>query len=152
MMKRNRSAKIRDIVQTQVIETQEELAAALHREGIAVTQATVSRDIKELGLIKIPYQDGRYRYAVSPEKGTGMSKAHINLLFQEAVLRVENSGNMIVIHTLPGSAPSVASAIDHSGLDAVLGTLAGDDTILMVIRSEGDVPGLMARIQGFLEE
>ena len=59
---------------------------------------------------------------------------------------------MIVIHTLPGSAPSVASAIDHSGLDAVLGTLAGDDTILMVIRSEGDVPGLMARIQGFLEE
>lgn len=152
MMKRNRSAKIRDIVQTQVIETQEELAAALQREGIAVTQATVSRDIKELGLIKIPYQDGRYRYAVSPEKGTAMSKAHINILFQEAVLRIESSGNMVVIHTIPGSAPSVASAIDNSSLHSVLGTLAGDDTILMVIRSEKDVPALMARIQGFLEE
>lgn len=103
-MKRYRSMKIKEIIQHQIIETQEELAAALKREGIIVTQATVSRDIKDLMLIKIPYKDGHYRYALSTEKPGIMTKNHTSFLFQEAVIGIESSMNLIVIHTLPGSA------------------------------------------------
>ena len=150
-MKRYRCAKIKEIVQSQVIETQEELARALQREGIEVTQATVSRDIKELMLIKVPYKDGRYRYALSPEKSSGMSRTHIAILFQEAVTRIESSLNLIVIHTIPGSAQSVASAIDHSEWEGLLGTLAGDDTILIIAQTPEDVPDLTVRIKDLLK-
>lgn len=150
-MKRYRSAKIKEIIQNQVIETQEELAEALEKEGIAVTQATVSRDIKELMLVKVPYKDGRYRYALSPQKSAVMSRTHIAILFQEAVTRMESSLNMIVIHTIPGSAQSVAFAIDHADDSDILGTLAGDDTILVIARSVEAAPALMKRIQDLLK-
>lgn len=150
-MKRYRIMKIKEIIQKETIETQEELAAALQREGINVTQATVSRDIKELQLLKVPYGNGRYKYALSAEKKTVMSENHIAVLFQEAVTRIDSSMNLIVIHTIPGSAQSIAFSIDHSDHSEILGTLAGDDTVLIIMRKPEDVPVLVERIQQFLK-
>lgn len=151
-MKRYRIMKIKEIIQNQIIETQEELAAALQKEGIVVTQATVSRDIKELQLLKVPYGNGKYRYALSAEKKTVMSENHIAVLFQEAVTKIDSSMNLVVIHTIPGSAQSIAFSIDHSEHTEILGTLAGDDTVLVIMRTASDVPVLVKRIQQFLKK
>lgn len=150
-MKRFRIMKIKEIIQNEVIETQEELAEALRKEGIDVTQATVSRDIKELMLVKVPYQNGRYRYALSAEKKHVMSENHVAVLFQEAVTKIDSSMNLIVIHTLPGSAQSVAFSIDHSDHKEIIGTLAGDDTVLVIMKTVEDVPVFVRRIQEFLK-
>ena len=150
-MKRYRSMKIKKIIQSQVIETQEELAEALQKEGIAVTQATVSRDIKDLMLVKIPYKDGKYRYALSTDNQPVMSKTHKSILFQEAITKIDSTMNFVVIHTLPGSANSVAYIIDQGHEKEVLGTIAGDDTILVILRSPEDIEVFMKRIQQLLE-
>lgn len=149
-MKPYRIMKIKEIIQDQVIETQEELAVALQKEGIVVTQATVSRDIKELMLVKVPYKNGRYRYALSAEKKHVMSSNHIAVLFQEAVTKIDSSMNMVVIHTIPGSAQSIAFSIDHSDDPSIIGTLAGDDTVLIIMRTLEDVPVFMKKMQQFL--
>ena len=150
-MKRYRIMKIKEIIQNQVIETQEELAAALKKEGIVVTQATVSRDIKELMLIKVPYKDRHYRYALSDEKQNVMPKNHTAMLFQQVVTKIDSSMNLVVLHTIPGSASAVAFAIDHANSDVVIGTLAGDDTILIILKSPEDVPVFLEHIQGLLK-
>lgn len=150
-MKRYRSMKIKEIIQKQVIETQEELAKALEKEGINVTQATVSRDIKEMGLVKVPYKDGRYRYALSADNQKVMSRNHMSILFQEAVTRINHTGNMIIIHTIPGSANTVASALDHSGIREIIGTLAGDDTILIILQNSEDYESAMQAINDFFQ-
>ena len=98
-MKRFRYTKIKEIVQSRPIETQEELAKALQEEGIEVTQATVSRDIKELMLIKVPTSDGHYRYALSPEQNMLMSKNRMARLFQDSIVRVDSAYNQIIVHT-----------------------------------------------------
>lgn len=150
-MKRYRIMKIKEIIQKRVIETQEELAAALKEEGIVVTQATVSRDIKDLMLIKIPYKDGHYRYALSNEKQNVISKNHAAILFQEAIVKIDSTMNMVVLHTIPGSASSVAFALDHAQNESVVGTLAGDDTILIILRTLEDVPNFLNHLQGLLK-
>lgn len=146
-MKNSRIMTIKEIIQNEVIETQEELTSALRREGIVVTQATVSRDIKELMLVKVPYGSGRYRYALSEAKGRVLSDSHLAVLFREAVIKVDSSLNLVVIHTIPGSAQAVASSVDHSGNPAILGTVAGDDTILVIMRAEKDVPDFVERLK-----
>ena len=139
-MKRFRYTKIKEIVQSRPIETQEELAKALQEEGIEVTQATVSRDIKELMLIKVPTSDGHYRYALSQEQNMLMSKNRMARLFQDSIVRVDSALNQIVIHTMPGSANMVAAAIDLAKWENVIGTIAGDDTILIITNSTESVP------------
>lgn len=151
-MKRLRYSKIKEIVQSRPIETQEELAKALQEEGIEVTQATVSRDIKELMLIKVPTSDGHYRYALSPEQNLLMSKNRMVRLFQDSIIRVDAAVNQIVIHTLPGSANPVAAAIDHARWENVIGTLAGDDTILIITNGEEAVPQLVKLILSLMKE
>ncbi|EFD94260.1 arginine repressor [Megasphaera lornae] len=151
-MKRFRYSKIKEIVQSRPIETQEELAKALQEEGIEVTQATVSRDIKELMLIKVPTSDGHYRYALSPEQNLLMSKNRMVRLFQDSIIRVDAAVNQIVIHTLPGSANPVAAAIDHARWENVIGTLAGDDTILIITNGEEAVPQLVKLILSLMKE
>lgn len=151
-MKRYRYNKIKEIVQSKAIETQEELAAALLEEGIEVTQATVSRDIKELMLIKIPTGDGHYRYALSPEENVVLSRSRINRLFQDSIIKVDSSINLIVLHTIPGSAQSVAFSIDHTKWTEIIGTLAGDDTILLIARTESDVPTVISRITDLMKD
>lgn len=151
-MKRYRYNKIKEIVQSRSIETQEELANALMEEGIEVTQATVSRDIKELMLIKIPTGDGHYRYALSPEENMLLSRSRINRLFQDSITRVDFALNQVVLHTLPGSAQAVAFAIDHAKWSEIIGTLAGDDTILLIARSEADVQDVLKRISNLMKD
>ena len=151
-MKRYRYNKIKEIVQSHSIETQEELANALLAEGIEVTQATVSRDIKELMLIKIPTGDGHYRYALSPEENVVLSRSRINRLFQDSIIRVDSSLNQIVLHTIPGSASAVAFSVDHAKWSEVIGTLAGDDTILLICRSVEEVDNVLKRIADLMKE
>lgn len=150
-MKRFRNMKIKEIIQNNDIETQEELAKALQKEGINVTQATVSRDIKNLMLIKIPYKKGHYKYALSTEKEAIVPKSHTAMLFQQSVTKMDDAMNMVVIHTLPGSANSVAYALDHSKNKSIIGTLAGDDTVLIILKKIEDVPVFLKQIQDMLK-
>ena len=151
-MKRFRYTKIKEIVQSRPIETQEELAKALQEEGIEVTQATVSRDIKELMLIKVPTSDGHYRYALSQEQTMLMSKNRMARLFQDSIVRVDSALNQIVIHTMPGSANMVAAAIDLAKWENVIGTIAGDDTILIITNSTESVPKITKVIVTLMKE
>lgn len=151
-MKRFRYTKIKEIVQSRPIETQEELAKALQEAGIEVTQATVSRDIKELMLIKVPTSDGHYRYALSQEQNMLMSKNRMARLFQDSVVRVDSCLNQIVIHTIPGSASMVASAIDLAKWESVIGTIAGDDTILIITNNTESVPNITKLIMTLMKE
>lgn len=145
-MKARRQAKILELIRTQVIETQEELADALSREGIPVTQATVSRDIKELQLNKVPTGDGRYRYALPDEAAPG-SWERRRRIFQESLLSIDYSENIIVIRSLPGTAQGVASALDHLNWDELLGSVAGDDTVMLVVRPKEATPAVVDRIR-----
>ena len=151
-MKRFRYTKIKEIVQSRPIETQEELAKALQEEGIEVTQAPVSRDIKELMLIKVPTSDGHYRYALSQEQNMLMSKNRMARLFQDSIVRVDFALNQIVIHTMPGSANMVAAAIDLAKWENVIGTIAGDDTILIITNSTESVPKITKVIVTLMKE
>ena len=151
-MKSTRHKKIKELIQEHIIETQDDLTKALKENGIVVTQATVSRDIKELMLIKIPTGDGHYRYALSPEENVVLSRSRINRLFQDSIIKVDSSINLIVLHTIPGSAQSVAFSIDHAKWTEIIGTLAGDDTILLIARTESDVPTVISRITDLMKD
>lgn len=142
-----RHAKIKDIIETTVVETQEDLAEALKKRGIEVTQATVSRDIKELMLIKIPTGDGRYRYAYPLDKSLVFSKNRMVRMFQDSVISFDYSGNIIVIKTLPGAANAVASTLDHANWPEIIGTVAGDDNILVVVKPAEAAPEVMQKME-----
>ncbi|MFO7173730.1 MAG: arginine repressor [Bacillota bacterium] len=148
-MKARRQARILELVRTEVIQTQEELAALLTREGIPVTQATISRDIKELNLQKVPTGDGRYRYALPEEVPAGAWDKRRRIL-QESVLSVDASENIVVVKTLPGTAASVAYAIDYQGWPEVIGTVAGEDTVLVVVRPREAGGEIVERIRGLI--
>lgn len=117
-----------------------------------MTQATVSRDIKELMLIKVPTSDGHYRYALSQEQNMLMSKNRMARLFQDSIVRVDSCLNQIVIHTIPGSASMVASAIDLAKWESVIGTIAGDDTILIITNNPESVPNITKLIMTLMKE
>lgn len=149
-MKGLRHSKIKEIIERSVIETQEELAEALRKEGIEITQATVSRDIKELMLIKVPTGDGRYRYAFPIEQNILFSQARMERIFRDAVTSIDFSENLIVIKTLPGTANAVASTIDYAKWPEIIGTIAGDDNILIIAKPISAVPLLIQRFQTLL--
>ncbi len=132
-MKSQRHFTIIDIISKERIATQEELCDALKIRGFDVTQATVSRDIKELQLIKIPDLEG-YRYSLPDNTALKSSLERMKRVFQDSVVNIDHSENIVVIKTLPGAAQSVASMIDTSGLNRIIGTVAGDDTILVVVK------------------
>lgn len=133
-MKVLRHAKIRELIEHSEVETQEELAEALRKDGIEVTQATVSRDIKELRLIKVPAGDGKYRYAFPVEQSVVFSQSRMERMFRDSVTGMDYSQNIIVIKTLPGTANAVASTIDFARWPEIIGTVAGDDNILVVVK------------------
>lgn len=132
-MKARRQFAIMDIISNQRITTQEELCDALKQNGFDVTQATVSRDIKELHLIKIPDQEG-YSYAMPELTALKGSEERMRRVFQDSVINIDYSNNIIVIKTMPGAAQSVASLIDTSEQSHILGSVAGDDTIFVVVK------------------
>ena len=134
-MKYSRHAKILEIIDKEVIETQEELAERLKSLGVEVTQATISRDIKELRLIKVMTEDGRYRYA-SIGKRENVVTDRLLKVFSESYVSSDYANNIVVVKTLPGMAQAAASAIDSLKWNEILGTIAGDDTIMIVCRAE----------------
>ena len=149
-MKSTRHSLILEIIEQKDIETQEELAEELKRRGVKVTQATVSRDIKELRLLKVLAENGGYKYATAERAEKGMSERFIRIL-SESVISLDNVGNLIVIKTLSASANAAAEAIDSMKWSEVLGSIAGDNTILVIARSEEAVESLMARFNTLIK-
>ena len=148
-MKAKRQALIREIVENQSIQTQEELADALREHGMVVTQATVSRDIKEMHLLKVLSEEGGYRYATMDKSEQGMNERLIRML-SDSVVDMSSANNLIVIHTLPGSAHVAGEEVDSLRWPEVLGTIAGDNTILVIVRSNEDVDAVLRRFRGIV--
>jgi len=134
MKKYTRQTKILELISKKEVETQEELAESLKIMGIDVTQATISRDIKELRLVKIMSKNGKYKYATIGQSQEGITD-RLYKIFENSVVSIDNAMNVVVIKTIPGAAQICASAIDYMGVDEIVGTLAGDDTVFVAIRS-----------------
>jgi transcriptional regulator of arginine metabolism len=139
-----------EIISTTNVETQEQLLAALQEAGFRSTQATISRDIKELRIVKELTSLGTYRYTTSAKEMPSTFSNRLNTIFRECVTRYDYAQNLVVIHTLPGLASAAASSIDAMNMSVVVGTLAGDDTVLVVMRDNnaaaqfcGEISGLM---------
>ena len=141
---------ILDIIEKQEIETQEELASALNARGIRVTQATVSRDIKELRLLKVLTPSGKYKYATGDQADNNLTDRFIRVL-AESLLSVSSASNLIVVKTLSGSANVAAEALDSMHWPEVLGTLAGDNTVLLIIRSNEETITVTSRIREMMK-
>ena len=133
-MKSQRQAKIMEIISTTNVETQEQLLQELQDAGFRTTQATISRDIKELRIVKELTSLGTYRYTTSVKEMPSTFSNRLNTIFRECVTRYDYAQNIVVIHTLPGLAGAAASAIDAMNLSVVVGSLAGDDTVMVVMR------------------
>ena len=149
-MKTVRQVAILDIIEKQEIETQEELASALNARGIRVTQATVSRDIKELRLLKVLTPSGKYKYATGDQADNNLTDRFIRML-AESLLSVSSANNLIVVKTLSGSANVAAEPLDSMHWPEVLGTLAGDNTVLLIIRSNEETITVTSRIREMMK-
>ena len=144
--KRIRQDKIREIITSRAIETQQLLTEALLEMDIEVTQATVSRDIKEMRLIKVTADGGRSRYACPNEEVNFPTKNRLEQLLAEAIIRIDSSENIIVLKTLPGTASAICAALDNAAWPEIIGTLAGDDTILVVVKPKEAVASCRQKI------
>ena len=147
-MKNARHFIIREILNSERIATQDDLCKALKARGYQVTQATVSRDIKELRLVKIADASG-YRYGLPESPKLGVQE-RLKRIFIDAVLSIDHNENMIVITTLPGSAQAVASLIDASSNKNILGTVAGDDTIFVALKKEKFVQLVLSEFKALI--
>lgn len=149
-MKTRRHLKIMEIIESRAIQTQEELAEELRKNGFDVTQATVSRDIRELRLVKVPLGDEAYRYSIPREHPPGNLQERMKRFFKDSVVHIENSENLIVIRTLPGTAHAVASTIDSSNWPEIIGTVAGDDTILVIVKPKEATESIHLKFESLL--
>lgn len=149
-MKTQRQAKILEIVTSRDVETQEQLLQELQDAGYYCTQATISRDIKELRIVKELTSFGRYRYTTSSKEVTGTFSARLNTIFRECVTGYDYAQNLVVIHTLPGLASAAGSAVDAMNMSFVLGTLAGDDTVMIVMRDTNAAAAFCSEIKNLL--
>ena len=149
-MKSQRQAKILEIISNKNVETQEQLLAELQAAGFRGTQATVSRDIKELRIVKELTSLGNYRYTTSSNELTGTFSARLNTIFRECVVSFDYAQNIIVIRTLPGLANAAASAIDAMNMSTVIGSLAGDDTVMIVMRDTNAAASFCGEIKNLL--
>ena len=149
-MKSQRQAKILEIIATKNIETQEQLLAELQAEGFRGTQATISRDIKELRIVKELTSLGNYRYTVSSSDQGSTFSARLNTIFRECVNGIDYAQNIIVVRTLPGLASAAGSAIDAMNLNTIVGTLAGADTVMVVMRDTNAAALLCGEMKNLL--
>lgn len=148
-MKGQRHIKIREIITAQEIETQDDLVEALRQAGYQVTQATVSRDIKELMLIKVPTDEGTYKYSMpTTQRYNPVQKLQRALI--DSFVHIDHTGNLVVLKCLPGTANSVAVLIDNMEWADLLGTICGDDTILLICRNEDYSQFIIDQIMGFI--
>ena len=149
-MKSERQAKIMEIISTTNVETQEQLLAALQSAGFNATQATISRDIKELRIVKELTSFGTYRYTAAAREVPTSFSGRLNTIFRECVTNFDYAQNMVVIHTLPGLANAAASALDAMKMSVVVGTIAGDDTVFIVMRDTNAAAAFCGEIKGLL--
>ena len=149
-MKTQRQAKIMEIISKTNVETQEQLLSLLQEAGFTGTQATISRDIKELRIVKELTAMGTYRYTAAAKEVPGTFSARLNTIFRESVTNFDYAQNLVVIHTLPGLANAAASAVDAMHLSVVLGTLAGDDTDMVVMRDTNAAAAFCGEIKGLM--
>ena len=149
-MKVGRQAKIIELIGRYEIETQEELCDLLNREGYDVTQATVSRDIRALKLTKATHPNGKQCYQLLPGH-VDLSRKYLNIL-RDGFVSMDMAQNILVVKTVSGMAMAVAAAVDHLQFNEVVGCIAGDDTIMLAIRSVDDCLEVMKRMREILEE
>lgn len=145
-MKTRRQAKILELIQRNDVETQEELSAYLVREGFQVTQATVSRDIRELKLTKIAMDNGKQKYAVITDADSGMMEKYARVL-REGFISMNLAKNIVVIKTVSGMAGAVCAAIDAMKFQEMVGSIAGDDTIICIIRDDEEAVKIMKKLR-----
>lgn len=151
MTRSNRQLKILDIISKHDIDTQEELVEKLRNEGFNITQATISRDIKDMGIIKTLSSDGRhYKYAIQRTADSGTSDKYLNM-FKNTVISIRASHNLVVLKTEVGSAGPAAELIDKLNYVEVLGVIAGDNTIFVAIDSVDNTEAVRQRLQSLLE-
>ena len=149
-MKNDRQKTILSIITDEVVETQEQLLSLLEQRGFVDTQATISRDIKQLHLVKAPAGQGKYRYAVS-DHGNKINIANKQqTIFRESIMKVDYAQNLVVLHTMVGLANGAAAALDGMKIDQLIGTLAGDDTVLLIMRDNESAVELAAGIKAML--
>ena len=146
-MKNRRQRRILEIVSNETIGTQKELAERLQQEGFETTQATISRDIKELLLVKVNIGGDRYKYVIAQE--TPVTDAKLRMVLREFILSYDYSENLLILNTAPGNANTVASAIDRARWPQVIGTLAGDDTVMLVIKPKEAVQEVVEKIEAY---
>lgn len=149
-MKKGRHAAIIKIIERQNVETQQELALLLNQEGFDVTQATVSRDINALKLSKVPAGNGHQKYVMIHQDEKHLSAKYVNVL-KEGFVSMDMAQNILVVKTVSGMAMAVAAAIDAMKYPEIVGSIAGDDTIMMAIRSASDTKSIMNQIMLLLE-
>ena len=140
-----------EIISNRNVETQEHLLSLLQQEGFRATQATISRDIKELRIVKELTNMGTYRYTTSANETNGTFSARLNTIFRECVTSFDYAQNIIVIRTLPGLASAAGSAIDSMDMNKVVGTLAGDDTVMVVMRDNNAAAAFCGEIKSLIE-
>ena len=145
-MKLKRHEKIIELIEQYDIETQDELAELLRKEGFDVTQATVSRDIRKLALSKVPEKNGRQKYALLNHQDHQMAEKYVGIL-REAFVSMDQAQNILVIKTVSGMAMAVATALDNIGWKEIVGCIAGDDTIMCAIRTMEDAQTVMAELE-----
>ncbi|WP_295762723.1 arginine repressor [uncultured Oscillibacter sp.] len=149
-MKDDRQSKILEIISQENIETQEQLLARLRERGIRCTQATISRDIKQLHLIKEPVGQGVYKYAVSGNRTKLNVAEKLRTIFRECIISIDSAGNIVVIKTMPGLANGACSALDNMEMNDIVGSLAGDDTAFLVMRTTESAELLCQEIKEML--
>lgn len=141
-MRYSRQNKILDIINTHEVETQDKLVSLLKKSGYKVTQATISRDIKELQLIKTLSSTGKYKYTVGVSIDQPISDRFIKI-FKETIQTVVSSGNIIMVKTLSGCGAAAGEAIDTLNIPNIIGSIAGDNTVLLVVNDPANVPALV---------
>lgn len=149
-MKSIRQAQILEIISTRDIETQEQLLEELNRAGVHSTQATISRDIKEMHIVKELTKFGTYRYTTASRDLGSSFSSRLNTIFRECVTGYDYAQNLVVIHTMPGLAGAAASAIDAMTMSFVLGTIAGDDTVFIVMRDTNAAAAFCSEVRNLL--
>lgn len=149
-MKKNRQERILELIESQVIDTQEDLQTALRQSGYEVTQATISRDVKELHIVKATDAAGRYRYTAHREAAP--RKVAYHDIFESSVISIDSAMNDVIIKCHIGMAQGACAALDSMKWNAVVGTLAGDDTILAVTRSEEDAIALVKSLKRLIDK
>ena len=150
-MRYSRQNKIIEIINNNEVDTQEKLASLLKEEGFEVTQATISRDIKELQLVKTLSSSGKYKYAVNTSSDLPLTDRFVKI-FRQTVVSIDSAENLIIVKTLSGCANAAGEAIDTTRMAHIKGSIAGDNTLLIIVDEKGNVPAILSEFSSLMKE